>query len=43
MIEPLLNFYRESDRLAKIAAEGPVSEVSARVIAEAKCGAREPR
>jgi len=43
MIEPLLNFYRASDRLAKIAAEGPVSEVSARVIAEAKRSRGESR
>jgi adenylate kinase len=38
-IAPLLNYYRETGRLAEIAAEGPVHEVSARVIAKAK-GAR---
>ena len=36
MIDPLLEFYRESGRLARIAAEGPVATVSARVI-EAAC------
>lgn len=35
MIDPLLNFYREKGRLVEIAAEGPVQEVSARVIAKA--------
>ncbi|MGZ8901850.1 MAG: adenylate kinase family protein [Limisphaerales bacterium] len=33
MIGPLLDFYRETGRLVEIAAEGPVHEVSARVIA----------
>lgn len=33
MIGPLLNFYRESGRLTEVAAEGPRSEVSARVLA----------
>ena len=32
MIAPILKFYRESGRLADVAAEGPVSAVSARVI-----------
>jgi adenylate kinase family enzyme len=36
MIGPLLEFYRETGRLVEIAAEGPVPEVSARVIAKAK-------
>ncbi len=35
MIGPLLDFYRAAGRLVEIAAEGPVPEVSARVIAEA--------
>jgi adenylate kinase len=38
MISPLLDFYRASNRLVKIAAEGPVSDVSARVIAKSKLG-----
>ena len=33
---PLLEFYRATGRLVEIAAEGPVPEVSVRVIAEAK-------
>ena len=36
MIEPLLQFYRASDRLAEVAAEGSIHEVSARVIAAAR-------
>ena len=36
MIGPLLNFYRETGRLVEVAAEGPVHEVSARVIATSK-------
>ena len=35
MIGPLLDFYRKTGRLAGVAAEGPVHEVSARVVAEA--------
>ena len=34
MIGPVLDFYRETGRLVEIAAEGPVHEVSARVIAK---------
>jgi adenylate kinase len=37
-IGPLLDFYRATDRLVEIAAEGPVPEVSARVIAQANIG-----
>jgi len=37
-IDPLLAFYRETGRLAEVPAEGPVAEVSARVIARAKRG-----
>jgi adenylate kinase len=33
---PLLDFYRESGRLVKVAAEGPVQEVSARVLAKTR-------
>ncbi len=40
MIGPLLDFYRGTGRLVEIAAEGPVHEVSARVIA--KCGHEPP-
>ncbi len=36
IIDPLLNFYRETGRLLEIPAEGPIPEVSARVIAKAK-------
>jgi adenylate kinase len=36
MIGPLLDFYRETGRLVEIAAEGPVHEVSARVIAKSR-------
>ena len=36
MIGPLLDFYRETGRLVEIVAEGPVPEVSARVIAQSK-------
>lgn len=36
MIDPLLDFYRETGRLVEIAAEGPVHEVSGRVIAKSK-------
>lgn len=36
MIDPLLDFYRATGRLVEIAAEGPVHEVSARVIAKAR-------
>ena len=36
MIGPLLDFYREKGRLVEIAAEGPVDEVSARVIAQSR-------
>ena len=36
MIGPLLDFYRATGRLVEIAAEGPVGDVSARVIAESK-------
>lgn len=36
MIDPLLDFYRETGRLTEVAAEGPVREVSARVIAKAQ-------
>jgi len=36
MIAPLLDFYRQTRRLAEVAAEGPVREVSARVIASQK-------
>jgi hypothetical protein len=36
MIGPLLQFYRATGRLVEVAAEGPVDEVSARVIAESK-------
>jgi adenylate kinase len=35
-IGPLLDFYRETGRLREVAAEGPVQEVSARVIAQAQ-------
>jgi hypothetical protein len=35
MIDPLLNFYRQTDRFVEVAAEGRVPEVSARVIAKA--------
>ena len=35
-ITPLLAFYRETGRLIEIAAEGPVQEVSARVVARAR-------
>jgi adenylate kinase len=37
MIEPLLQFYRASGRLTEVAAEGSVQEVSARVVAAARC------
>lgn len=37
MIEPLLQFYRDSSRLTEVPAEGLVQEVSARVIAAARC------
>jgi adenylate kinase len=36
MIGPLLNFYRETGRLVEVPAEGPVHEVSERVVVEAK-------
>ena len=36
MIGPLLDFYRENGRLLEIPAEGPVHEVSARVIEKSK-------
>lgn len=36
MIGPLVTFYRETGRLVEVAAEGPVREVSARVIAGSK-------
>lgn len=36
MIDPLLDFYRETGRLVEVAAEGSVKEVSARVIAKTK-------
>jgi adenylate kinase len=36
MIDPLLDYYRATGRLVEIAAEGPVHEVSARVIAKAR-------
>ncbi len=36
LIGPLLDFYRATGHLVEIAAEGPVHEVSARVIATAK-------
>ncbi|MEP6673095.1 MAG: nucleoside monophosphate kinase [Chthoniobacter sp.] len=36
MIDPLRDFYRATGRLMEVAAEGPVQEVSARVIAKAK-------
>ena len=36
MIIPLLDFYRAAGRLVEIAAEGPVRDVSARVIAMSK-------
>lgn len=35
-IGPLLEFYRTSGRLLEVPAEGPVHEVSARVVAESK-------
>ena len=38
MITPILDFYRAAGRLVEIAAEGNVSDVSARVIAKAKPG-----
>jgi adenylate kinase len=40
MIDPLLEFYRASGRLAEVAAEGSVREVSARVIDAARRGPR---
>jgi adenylate kinase len=44
MIDPLLDFYRETGRLVEIAAEGPVNEVSTRVIAKSQSEPRgEPR
>ena len=36
MIDPLLDFYRGTGRLVEIAAEGPVQEVSARVVAQSE-------
>lgn len=39
MIEPLLQFYRASDRLTEVAAEGSVQDVSARVIAASRAPA----
>ena len=45
MSGPLLDFYRKTGRLVEVAAEGPVHEVSARVIAQSRnvTGTDQPR